>query len=58
MRNTIDPSYTTIGMLFEKGETPENFHSFYDQYKNAYETRKKIIDNLYHEIKIIKKLRV
>ena len=44
--------------LFEKGETPENFHSFYDQYKNAYATRKKIIDNLYNEIKVIKKLKV
>lgn len=45
-------------ILLRGEETPENFHSFYDQYKNAYATRKKIIDNLYNEIKIIKKLRV
>ena len=53
-------NYYLEGMkiLLRGEETPENFHSFYDQYKNAYETRKKIIDNLYHEIKIIKKLRV
>ena len=39
-------------------ETLENYSSYYAEYKQAYETRKKIIDNLYQEIKIIKKLKV
>lgn len=50
--------YEGIKMLFKNNETLENFSSMYEEYKNAYETRKAIIDNLYKEIKIIKKLKV
>ena len=32
--------------------------AIYEEYQKAYETRKAIIDNLYHEIKVIKKLKV
>ena len=44
--------YEGIKMLFKNNETLD------DEYKNAYEKRKAIIDNLYKEIKIIKKLKV
>ena len=45
-------------VLLKNDETPENFQSTYEEYQKAYETRKAIIENLYHEIKIIKKLKV
>lgn len=47
-----------IKLLLLEDETIENFELIYQEYKQAYETRKKIIDNLYNEIKIIKKLKV
>ena len=50
--------YEGIKELLKNNETLENYLSIYDEYKKAYETRKAIIDNLYHEIKIIKKLKV
>ena len=53
-------NYYLEGMkvLLKNDETPENFQSTYEEYQKAYETRKAIIENLYHEIKIIKKLKV
>lgn len=39
-------------------ETPENYKEILTQYETAYENRKKRIDNLYQEIKIIKRLKV
>lgn len=55
-----DKNYYLEGMkiLLKNDESPENFESAYEEYQKAYETRKAIIDNLYNEIKIIKKLRV
>lgn len=50
--------YEGIKMLLKNNETVENYKSIYEEYKKAYETRKAIIDNLYKEIKIIKKLKV
>lgn len=50
--------YEGIKMLLKHNETIENYLSIYEEYKKAYETRKAIIDNLYKEIKIIKKLKV
>lgn len=47
-----------IKLLLKNNETSENFITIYNEYKTAYETRKAIIDNLYNEIKIIKKLKV
>lgn len=47
-----------IKLLLKNNETLDNYLSIYEEYKKAYETRKAIIDNLYHEIKIIKKLKV
>lgn len=47
-----------IKMLLKNNETLDNIDQIYEEYQNAYQTRKKIIDNLYNEIKQIKKLRV
>lgn len=47
-----------IKLLLIDDETLENSASIYQEYVKAYENRKKIIDNLYNEIKIIKKLKV
>ena len=47
-----------IKMLLKPGETVENFEQIHKEYIEAYDTRKKIIDNLYSEIKNIKKLKV
>lgn len=55
-----DKNYYLEGMkmLLSNNETIENYESIYEEYKTAYEKRKAIIDNLYNEIKIIKKLKV
>ena len=55
-----DKEYFYEGMksLLKHNETPENYSSIRDEYKKAYEIRKNIIDNLYNEIRIIKKLKV
>ena len=41
-----------------ENETVGNFFTIYDNYKTAYQIRKAKIDNLYNEVKIIKKLKV
>ena len=55
-----DKNYYLEGMkmLMKNNETPENYLDYYEQYKNAYKTRKAMIENLFNEIKIIKKLKV
>ena len=50
--------YEGIKLLLKNNETLENYSSIYEEYQNAYKTRKAIIDNLYKEIKIIKKLKI
>ena len=45
-------------MLFDTGETVENFQDIIAQYKEALTTRTEIIENLKKELKEIKKLRV
>ena len=45
-------------MYFEKGETFDNIAEIEQEYINAFNVRKAKIDNLYNEIKIIKKLKV
>lgn len=47
-----------IKMLLQDGENIDNLEILYKEYTEAHSTRKAIIDNLYHEIKVIKKLRV
>ena len=55
-----DKNYYLEGMkvLLRDGETIENYMNIYNEYQGAYNARKAIIDNLYKEIKIIKKLKV
>lgn len=50
--------YEGMKMLLKNNETIENYPTIHEEYKKAYQTRKAIIDNLYKEIKIIKKLKV
>ena len=43
-------------ILFKKDENIDNFDEMYKEYSEAYTTRKTMIDKLYEEVKIIKKL--
>lgn len=45
-------------LMFEKGEDFRNYKYILEEYRTAFLKRKEIIDNLFDEIKIIKKLRV
>ena len=45
-------------IYLQEGETLGNFHAVFENYRKAYEIRKKKIDNLYNEVKVIKKLKV
>ena len=45
-------------IYFQENETFDNFQQIHENYKSAYEMRKQKVDNLYNEIKIIKKLKV
>lgn len=45
-------------IYFQENENFENWTSVYDDYKTALEIRKQKIDNLYNEVKTIKKLKV
>lgn len=49
---------TNMQAMFEKGEDSKNYKYILEEYRTAYLKRKEIIDNLYDEIKTIKKLRV
>ena len=55
-----DKSYYLEGMkmLLKPGETLENYLQIFDEYKNAYTSRKTVLNNLNNEIKLIKKLKV
>lgn len=54
-----DVEYYKEGMriLFTSGENFDNFHQVLEDYNNAYIIRQKVIEQLYDEIKIIKKLK-
>ncbi len=47
-----------IELLLQEGETFDNYHNVLCEYEDALSNRQDIIDKLYNEIKIIKKLRV
>lgn len=53
-------SYYHEGMklLYDVGENDENFLSIIDQYTESLKTRTEMVDNLYKELKQIKKLKV
>ncbi len=44
--------------FFKENENVDNYNEIFDDYKKAYVLRKEKIDNLYNEVKIIKKLKV
>ena len=48
----------TMQAMFEKGEDFKNYKYILEEYRTAYLKRKEVIDNLFDEIKTIKKLRV
>lgn len=45
-------------LMFEDGENFDNYKYVLEEYKTAYLKRKEVINNLFDEIKIIKRLRV
>ena len=45
-------------MLFQSGENFQNYHQILHEYRDALIVRKNRINDLYNEIKIIKKLKV
>lgn len=47
-----------INLLLRPDESIENFEELYQEFKDAYELRKRIVSDLHKEIKIIKKLKV
>ncbi len=55
-----DKEYYKEGMrlLFDSGETFENYQTVLDEYRKAVVTREEVRVKLYNEIKIIKKLRI
>lgn len=55
-----DKDYYLAGMkmLLQSGESLDNYKQVLSEYKNALDVRKKRIADLYHEIRIIKRLRV
>lgn len=55
-----DKNYYLAGIkqLLKNNETIDNYTTLYGEYKEAYNKRKAIIENLHHEIKTIKKLKV
>ncbi len=58
-KRDVDKSYylDTIKFMLKKNEKLESFETVQKEYITALETRKSIIENLYAEIKIIKKLK-
>ena len=57
-QKVIDYYKQYIDLLLLPGESEENFSNIYQDAQNAYSLRKNILDNLYKEIKNIKKLNV
>ena len=53
-----DYYFAGMKMLLQSGESLDNYKQVLSEYKNALEVRKKRIADLYHEIRIIKRLRV
>jgi hypothetical protein len=45
-------------MRLRSDESAENFEELYQEFKDTYNLRKQILDDLHKEIKIIKKLKV
>ena len=57
-QKTKDYYQEGMKLLFQDGETFANYNTVLEEYRQALRTREEVIDRLYLEIKIIKKLRV
>ena len=47
-----------MSLLFQQGENMENYTQILEEYKDALKVREHVIEQLYDEIKIIKKLKI
>lgn len=50
--------YEGMNILFQQGETMENYKQILSEYMEALKNKQQMIEQLYNEIKIIKKLRI
>ena len=57
-QSTKDYFHEGMSLLFQQGETMDNYSQILDEYKTALTVRKNLIKELYNEIKIIKKLKI
>ncbi len=57
-QKTKDYYHEGMSLLFQPSETMENYEQILSEYKTTLKSKEDIIDQLYQEIKIIKKLRV
>ena len=57
-QKTKDYYHEGMSLLFQPSETMENYEQILSEYKTTLKNKEDIIDRLYQEIKIIKKLRV
>ena len=55
---TKDYYYEGMRLLFHPGENEDNYLQILEEYKHALQVRNNVINQLYNEIKIIKKLKV
>lgn len=55
---TKDYYHEGMTLLFQQGENMENYSQILEEYKTALKVRENVIDQLYNEIKIIKKLKI
>jgi methylase of polypeptide subunit release factors len=54
---TKDYYHEGMTLLFQQGENMENYSQILEEYKTALKVRENVIDQLYNEIKIIKKFK-
>ena len=55
---TKDYYHEGMSLLFQQGENMENYTQILAEYKDALRVREHVIEQLYDEIKIIKKLKI
>ena len=55
---TKDYYHEGMSLLFQQGENMENYTQILEEYKDALKVREHVIEQLYDEIKIIKKLKI
>ena len=53
-----EASFFGMKMLLSSGETLDNYKNILHEYEDALVVRQKRIDDLYNEIKVVKKLKI